>query len=533
MESACENDKLGFGGDKTILKCIRDEKLCLTEKVAKINHYGMSQERNFMITNKAIYNFKKKDLKRRILLSYIKGVTLSKSSDEFVIHCSEMEYDYQYISKDKKIIIAVLSQCYYEEMHQEMEIRVMDSKSLSQFVTTKKEKKKDLSFSRMPNNNKMSVSLYLNGGGQEKKIEKKGAYLKKLGKIYEKGLTLNDFKIIKIIGKGSTSKVYLAEYKKNEGDLYAIKSIRKDQILSQHLIDCIIQERRILMQDSCPFLIFLSNFFTTEQRIYFVMPFIPGGDLYHYLQQQPGHRLDETSARFYLAQVAIALQHFHDYNTIYRDLKPENILIDEDGYIKLCDFGSSLHLKDKGDCQFTGTPEYMSPEMIEGNEHGTCTDWWSFGVLMYELLFGYPPFYDKDQDKMFNLIQLGELKFPSDIKVSSHAIDLMKKLLERNPNKRIGINGAQDIEKHNFFGSFSISFKAIKDKKITPPFKMDKLSFEEKKEATNFDDDIGNIEMNTDENGEETLAESPVEEWITDYKSWFNEFDDEDDEDDS
>lgn len=170
--------------------------------------------------------------------------------------------------------------------------------------------------------------------------------------------------------------------------------------------------------------------------------------------------------------------------------------------------------------------------MIEGNGHGLVTDWWSFGVLTYELLFGYPPFYDKDPEKMYNLIQLADLKFPSDIKVSNHAIDLMKKLLHRNPAKRLGTNGIAEIEKHNFFGSYSINFKDIRDKKINSPFKLENLTFEEKKQTTNFDEDIGTFELVTDENGNETLVESPVEEWISDYKSWFIEFDDEDDADD-
>ena len=333
---------------------------------------------------------------------------------------------------------------------------------------------------------------------------------------------MDDFEIIKTIGRGSVGKILLVKYK-NTGDYYTIKSMRKDQLLSENIIDNILSEKNILSDGQCEFLLTLSFFFQSPERIYFVTPFMKGGDLYHKLKTE-GY-LTEDLVRFYAAQVAIALQHLHEYGMAYRDLKPENILIDEDGYIKLCDFGASVHFQGtKKESTFAGSPEYASPEMISQEGHTIMSDWWSFGILIYELLYGITPFFNMDKNRMYELIEVGELKFPKTIKiegnskplkVSEEAKGLITKLLEKNPGSRLGRTGLNEIKSHPFFAS--LNFDHIKSKKLKAPFKP---NVSEEDLTSNFDEEYTNM----------PTEESPVANWISDYQEWFNDFNKSDDE---
>ena len=387
-ELQSEYDFLNFSKDHYIKTNVtRDESIQFSDKITKINKYGFKQERNMIITDKGIYNLKKTTLKRRIDLKSIKGITLSKISDEFVIHCNDEEYDYQYISQKKKTIVEIIAKYYYNILNEELKLFELNVSSLSTFVTSKKEKMKEKSSSRMPRTNCISIGEYIYGTKKNIKIEKKEARIKKTNKIITNTkVVMDDFEIIKTIGRGSVGKIILVKYKKTD-DLYTIKSMRKDQLLSESLIENILDEKNILSEGQCEFLLPLSFFFQSPERIYFVTPFMKGGDLYHKLKID-GY-LPEDLVRFYTAQVAIALQHLHEFGIAYRDLKPENILIDEDGYIKLCDFGASTHfqgtLKEK---EFAGSPEYASPELITNKGYNIMSDWWSFGILIYELLYG-------------------------------------------------------------------------------------------------------------------------------------------------
>ena len=270
----------------------------------------------------------------------------------------------------------------------------------------------------------------------------------------------------------------------------------------------------------------LSFFFQSPERIYLVTPFMKGGDLYHKLKVD-GY-LTEDVVRFYTAQIAIALQHLHEFGIAYRDLKPENILIDEDGYIKLCDFGASVHFQGtKKENSFAGSPEYASPEMIAHEGHTIMSDWWSFGILIYELLYGITPFFNMDKNRMYELIEIGELKFPKfvkiegtnkPVKVSDEAKNIISKLLEKNPGSRLGKTGLYEIKTHPFFGN--LNFEMLKTKKLKSPFKP---TINEDDITCNFDEEYTSM----------AIEESPVANWISDYQEWFNDFDkDQDDQDD-
>jgi len=194
-------------------------------------------------------------------------------------------------------------------------------------------------------------------------------------------------------------------------ELFAMKSLKKNVILDQDQLENTLLEKKILQSLEHNFLVSLVFCFQTPERIYFVMPFMRGGELFQHLKK---YRIfEEDKVRFFAAQIALALEHLHSFGIVYRDLKPENVLMDEDGYLKLADFGMAKHLKEgEKTMSFCGTPEYLAPEVITGEGHNRIVDWWSFGILIYEMLFGLPPFYNENVDRMYELIKLAELRFP-------------------------------------------------------------------------------------------------------------------------
>ena len=501
----------------------RDEEIQFSDKIYKVNKYGWKQERNIIITDKAIYNLKKNTLKRRIDFKTILGITINKQTDEFVIHCSDLDYDYQYISHHIKTIIEIVAKYYELVNEQELKLFEMNIKNLNTFVTTKKEKEKQKNFSHMPKKDCISVKDYLFGAQQTKTDLKKiptnkGRFQKstfKYTKVEE-----GDFEVMKVIGRGSVGKISLVKYNK-DNKLYAMKSMRKDQIISEGIANNILLERNILMEGTCPFLLTLSYFYQTSERIYYITPFMEGGDLYHELKEK--RNFPEDIVKFIAAQVAIALQHLHDLGIAYRDLKPENILIDEDGYIKLCDFGASVQIRGtEKETAFAGSPEYASPEMITYEGHTFMTDWWSFGILIYELLYGNTPFFNKDKNRMYDLISNGSISYPKYIeveneekprncKVSEDAKSLINKLLIKDSGARLGRKGLDEIKKHSFFNG--ISFEDLKKKKTKSHLKP---TLDQENPTNNFDEEYLTME----------LSNSPVADWSKEekYSNWFNQF---------
>jgi hypothetical protein len=208
-----EFDALLLNDDKEVRKFIKDEKVLFSDKISKINHYGFTQERHVLITNKAVYNLKKKSLKRRIDLGAIIGVSVSKLNDEFVIHCKDLEYDYYYISSKKKKIIEFIGTAFNDEIKADMKICELEAKSLKNVVTSKKEKKKDISFTKMPETNLVTLSTYLWGQKSDQTpLQKKGSVVQRSNTIFSrkkdiKEVKLEDFNKIKVLGRGSFGKV--------------------------------------------------------------------------------------------------------------------------------------------------------------------------------------------------------------------------------------------------------------------------------------------------------------------------------------
>ncbi|KLO15973.1 Pkinase-domain-containing protein [Schizopora paradoxa] len=284
---------------------------------------------------------------------------------------------------------------------------------------------------------------------------------------YGQSLSIDSFELLRVIGKGSFGKVMQVR-KRDTGRIYALKTIRKALIVSRDEITHTLAERLVLGRVNCPFIVPLKFSFQSEQKLYLVLAFVNGGELFHHLQVE--HTFNEERSRFYTAELLLALEHLHELDVVYRDLKPENILLDYTGHIALCDFGL-CKLNMKGDDvtnTFCGTPEYLAPEVLNGSGYNRNIDWWTLGVLLYEMLCGLPPFYDESSNIMYSKILNDPLLFNDTIGADAQSI--LTGLINRDPSSRLGANGADEIKRHPFFHRH-IDFKKLLRKKIQPPFK--------------------------------------------------------------
>jgi tRNA A-37 threonylcarbamoyl transferase component Bud32 len=515
---------------------------------------------------------KKKELKRRIPYKEILGISYSNISNEFVIHGNNCQYDYHYNSQDKNLIISLIIFFYDEQDNSKIKICEIPEKSLKNYVTRKKEKQKDCTYTKMDKNylidtvefqeNNMELLFFGNDidinknpgynisnvnninnlnndsidninsnaykiyysstNSDNNKIEgKKSNNLNflsninininntqkeknKEGTIFSKNkdikkVSLNDFKLLKVLGRGTFGKVCLAQYKATK-KYYAMKIMKKNIILEHNQVTHTLLEKNILQNLNYQFLVGMDFCFQTQERIYFAMNFIRGGELFSHLYKCK--YFPEEKAKFYSAIVGLALEYLHTHGIVYRDIKPDNILIDEDGYLKLADFGMSKMLKDQEKAfSLCGTPEYFAPEIITREGHNKSADWWSYGILLYEMLYGIPPFYSKNTEKMFELITKAKLKFPQKIEVSDDAKDLIKKLLVKNQDLRLGCEGGfEEIKKHSFFKGFD--FKALEEKKLEAPFIP---TLRGSIDVTNFDRQYTSEEIVTSEISPKTL----------------------------
>jgi serine/threonine protein kinase len=220
--------------------------------------------------------------------------------------------------------------------------------------------------------------------------------------------------------------------------------------------------------------------FQNERKLFFVLQYCPGGELFNVLQNC--RRMKEDQARFYVVQLILALEYLHTQDIIYREyshsatchmnsLKPENILIDRDGYVKLADFGlSKMGMKgSSATYSICGTPEYLAPEILFRAGHGKAVDWWTLGVLLYEMLLGVPPFYSQRRDEIFESIKFASLKFPKN-DLSKEAISFVEGLLNKNPECRLGCStkGVQELKSHAWLAS--VEWERYLRKEVRPPF---------------------------------------------------------------
>jgi serine/threonine protein kinase len=272
---------------------------------------------------------------------------------------------------------------------------------------------------------------------------------------------VSTFEKIKVIGTGGFSTVYLVR-KQLSNKFYAMKVIREGDMKQKNME----QEIRIMARINNPFLVKLHVSFKTQKYLYFVMDFVNGGGLYYYLEKEDS--LDEERAKFYTAEILCGLEYLHSRGIVYRDLKPENILLSHQGHIVLTDFGlSKTGLVDKDSRTTTrcGTPYYVAPEIILGEEYTKAVDFWSLGVVLYEMLFGVPPFYSEEALGIYKKIVTNDYTIDSD-QITENCDKLIRSLLADDQQKRL--TEVEDIKNHPFFTGYD--WEKLKHQVITPPF---------------------------------------------------------------
>ena len=305
--------------------------------------------------------------------------------------------------------------------------------------------------------------------------------------------TLEDFKHLKLLGKGSFGKVILVK-NQNNNKLYAMKILDKKFIIKKNQVSHTQTERALLEKLKHPFIVRLNYAFQDSKRLYFLTEFLQGGELFFHLRKNSGYK--EKAVRFYMCQILLALEYMHNNNYIYRDLKPENILIDKEGNIKLTDFGLSKILPEEEKTTYTmcGTAEYLAPEILFGKGYDKTCDWFSFGVVLFEMFCGYHPFKPKGQ-RIDPKIYLRKTFIPE--KVPKTPRDLIEKLFVSNPKKRLGYRGADEVKQHPFFKG--VDFDKVLRKEYKPPF-IPKLK--DDLDLRYFDESFTELRVDSEKNDE-------------------------------
>ncbi|XP_040899589.1 serine/threonine-protein kinase Sgk2b [Toxotes jaculatrix] len=277
----------------------------------------------------------------------------------------------------------------------------------------------------------------------------------------------SDFDYLKVIGRGSFGKVLLARHRK-QGGYYAVKVLQKQMIVKRKEQKHVMVERSVLLKGlQHPFLVGLHFSFQTPNMLYFVLDYVNGGELFYHLQREGS--FPEPRSAFYAAEMAMALGYLHSLDIVYRDLKPENILLDSGGHVMLTDFGLCKEGVAIGGIMhtFCGTPEYLAPEVLQGHPYSPAVDWWGLGTVLFEMLYGLPPFYSRSKAEMFENILHAPLQLRGG--VSQAARSLLEGLLERDVSKRLGESSdLVELQEHAFFAS--TNWDDLLARRVTPPF---------------------------------------------------------------
>jgi len=297
-------------------------------------------------------------------------------------------------------------------------------------------------------------------------------------------ITLNDLAPIAVIDDGELSTVRCVREKKDK-NIFALKTLSKEEVVAQNQQKSVVQEREVLSQCSHPFIVQFIKTLQDAEHVYFLTEFLGGGDLFSAIREI--ECLSKAQSCFFSGCIILGLEYLHARGVMYRDLKPENIGLDEDGYGKLADFGSSK--KALRSTTLTGTPEYTAPEVISGRGYTCTVDWWALGVIMHEFLVGPLPFAKDTEDckEVFTQIIEAPLEFPADF-TDEDSIAILRGLLDRTPESRLGssIRGAKDLKVHPFFAGFD--WPALCERTMKPPWRPNP---ENVKSSWEYDDDEG------------------------------------------
>ncbi|KAH1001884.1 hypothetical protein HUJ04_005843 [Dendroctonus ponderosae] len=295
----------------------------------------------------------------------------------------------------------------------------------------------------------------------------------------EAGYEIDDFSIIKTIGTGTFGRVLLCKNKQTE-EYGAMKILCLADVIRLKQVEHVKNEKNILQEVRYPFVVNLLWSNRDEACIYMLFEYVCGGELFSYLRN--AGRFSTATGNFYSAEIVSALEYLHAKNIVYRDLKPENLLLDKEGHLKITDFGFAKKLTDRT-WTLCGTPEYLAPEIIQSKGHNKAVDWWALGVLIYEMLAGYPPFYDDNPFGIYEKILSGKIEWAKHI--DPIAKDIIKKLLVQDRTKRLGNmkSGAEDVRRHRWFKG--VDWQDVIQRKLIPPI-VPKIMYEG--DTSNFDD---------------------------------------------
>ena len=341
----------------------------------------------------------------------------------------------------------------------------------------------------------------------------------------------NSFSKVKMLGKGDVGKVYLVREKKTD-KLFAMKVLSKKEMIKRNKIKRVMAEQEILAASNHPFIVTLYHSFQSEDYLYLCMEYCMGGEFFRALQTRPGKCLPEEDAKFYAAEVIAALEYLHLMGFIYRDLKPENILLHQSGHVMLSDFDLSARATQRGGApamirqatpnsaplvdtrsciadlrtnSFVGTEEYIAPEVIKGCGHTSAVDWWTLGILIYEMIFATTPFKGSTRNETFSNVLRNEVQFPDSTPISSFGKSLIRKLLIKDELKRMGSqSGASEVKQHKWFSNISWGLLRNSTPPIVPAYSngVDAVNFRNVRESRS---------LNLDDQGNEVRVKQPAE----------------------
>lgn len=277
--------------------------------------------------------------------------------------------------------------------------------------------------------------------------------------------TLNDFERLITLGTGTFGRVFLTRFRRSD-QYFAMKVMKKSEIVRLKQVEHINSEKNIISKIHHPFIVNMLCTFQDPQNLYMLMEYIIGGELFSHLRR--AGRFNVPTAKFYASEVFLAIDYMHSLNIVYRDLKPENILLDSHGHVKITDFGFSKYLGvENRTWTLCGTPEYLAPEIIQSKGHGKAVDWWALGILIYEMLQGYPPFFDDNAFGIYEKILDGKIYFPEDFDI--YAKDLIRRLLMVDRSRRLGNlqRGSLDIKNHSWFND--VNWNGLLNRSVLAP----------------------------------------------------------------
>eukprot|EP00741_Cyanophora_paradoxa_P022432 tig00021489_g21658.t1 len=295
----------------------------------------------------------------------------------------------------------------------------------------------------------------------------------------KRAFRFEDFQIGATIGTGTFGRVRVCRFIAT-GQVYALKILEKSEIIRLKQVEHIKSERGILARIEHPFIVNLFATSQDERYLYMAFEFVQGGELFSHLRK--AGRFSNDAAKFFAASIVLAFEYLHGMHIAYRDLKPENLLLDRDGYLKIADFGFAKVVDDRT-WTLCGTPEYLAPEIIQSKGHNHGVDWWALGILIFEMLAGFPPFYDENPFGIYQKILRGKIDWPRHF--DKHAIDLIQHLLEPDKHKRLGCfkSGAADIKKHKWFRGFD--WDLMIQRRLPAPLRIEVRS---EVDTSNFDE---------------------------------------------